>query len=61
LLKHAVAEKRETYLTKNRSGLSSDLRLSEDPALASRFYHIVGAIQALHNDPTSQDWAGSER
>jgi mannose-1-phosphate guanylyltransferase/mannose-6-phosphate isomerase len=48
----AAAGALESYFTKEPPGLwrdsRADLQISEDSALASSFYHIVGAIWALH-------------
>jgi mannose/cellobiose epimerase-like protein (N-acyl-D-glucosamine 2-epimerase family) len=50
---HAGAVALESYFTKSPVGLwrdsRADLQISEDSALASSFYHIVGAIQALND------------
>jgi mannose-1-phosphate guanylyltransferase/mannose/cellobiose epimerase-like protein (N-acyl-D-glucosamine 2-epimerase family) len=49
---HAGAVALESYFTKDPPGLwrdcRADLHMSEDAAMASSFYHIIGAIAALH-------------
>ena len=49
----AAARALESYFTTDPPGLwrdsRADLQISEDSALASSFYHIVGAIWALHS------------
>jgi len=48
---HAAARALESYFTTDPRGLwrdgRPDLHLSEDAAMASSFYHIIGAIRAL--------------
>jgi mannose-1-phosphate guanylyltransferase/mannose-6-phosphate isomerase len=48
----AAATALESYFTKDPPGLwrdcRPDLHMSEDAAMASSFYHIIGAIAALH-------------
>jgi mannose-6-phosphate isomerase len=54
---HAAAMVLESYFTQDPAGLwrdsRTDLRVREDSATASSFYHIVGAIQALHEFRTT--------
>jgi mannose/cellobiose epimerase-like protein (N-acyl-D-glucosamine 2-epimerase family) len=52
---HAAATTLESYFTTDPPGLwrdcRPDLQVNEDSAMASSFYHIAGAIAALHDHP----------